>query len=206
MHATEDSNLSPLATPEVAPEPGERANDPPVSRDRRIKALVEAHYDFIWRSLRRRGLPPEAADDAAQQVFMVASRRLDDLVQGAERSFLYRTAVRVGSDARRGHLRQAARSSPEDVTQAIDPTPNPEELTDRKRARALLDKLLETLDEDLREVFVLFELDGMGVPEIASLLGIPQGTCASRLRRAREAFKDGIKRLHARQASPGRSR
>jgi len=69
------------------------------------------------------------------------------------------------------------------------PLPSPDELTDQKRAREALDLLLERLEMDTRTVFVLFELDGFTVPEIADVLAIPLGTAASRLRRAREHFQ-----------------
>jgi RNA polymerase sigma-70 factor (ECF subfamily) len=188
----------------MAAEVGKVPLDP--AQTKRIHTLVQTNHAFIWRTLRRLGLTAEAADDAAQQVFLVASRRLDDIVVGAERTFLYRTAVRVACEARRGHERRASRTASEDVSEVVDPTPNPEELTSRKRARAMLDEVLAELDDDLREVFVLFELDGMSVPDIATLLATPQGTCASRLRRAREAFKEGLGRLRARHAFTGRSR
>jgi RNA polymerase sigma-70 factor (ECF subfamily) len=161
---------------------------------------MTSQYDFIWRALRRLGLPAQAADDAAQQVFLVFSRRIEDVAEGAERTFLYRTAVRVACDARRTHARHAARSSGDEVATLADPSPNPEELTDRKQARALLDALLDTLDDDLREIFVLFELDRLPMPEISELLALPEGTCRSRLRRAREAFKDALERMRSKHA------
>jgi RNA polymerase sigma-70 factor (ECF subfamily) len=43
-------------------------------------------------------------------------------------------------------------------------------------------------------VFVLFELEQMTKSEVASLLGIPVGTAVSRLRRAREQFRDALRR------------
>jgi RNA polymerase sigma-70 factor (ECF subfamily) len=52
---------------------------------------------------------------------------------------------------------------------------------------------------ELRAVFVLFELEQIKVAEIATMLGIPEGTAASRLRRAREHFQDAVRRLEARR-------
>jgi len=190
MEATEKSPSAPSVVDET-----EAPADPA-----RLSEVVKTHYEFIWRTLRRLGLPPSAADDATQQVFLIVSRRLGTIAVGAERTFLYRTAVRVTCDARRAHNRQLKRTSDEEVGTLADPTPNPEELTDQKRARVLLDQLIAGLDEELQEVFVLFELDRMPIPEISELLGIPPGTCSSRLRRAREDFKEALKRMQARQA------
>jgi hypothetical protein len=54
---------------------------------------------------------------------------------------------------------------------------------------------------DLRTVFVLFELEEMPTQEIATVLDLPTGTVASRLRRAREEFQKLVRRLQARAVS-----
>ena len=122
-----------------------------------------------------------------QQVFVVASRRLSSIAIGSERSFLLGTALRVARTSRRTLGRR--REVPEE--EGLEPLcldPQPDELADQKRLRALLDEVLAAMPEELREVFVLFELEEMSTPEIATLLEIPTGTAASRLRRAREEF------------------
>ena len=68
---------------------------------------------------------------------------------------------------------------------------------DRARARVLLDAILNAMPEELRTVFVLFELEQLGTPQIAELLGLPRGTVASRMRRAREDFEARVQRLEA---------
>ena len=163
---------------------------------RRVRELVSLHADFVWRSARRMGVPAEAADDATQQVFLVAARRLDEIEPGRERSFLYRTAMNVAAHVRRslGRRREVPAEPSHDT---VDPAPQPDHALDEHRARALLDEVLEELDLELREVFVLFELEELAVPEIAELLGIPGGTVSSRLRRAREAFHKAAARLRA---------
>ena len=74
---------------------------------------------------------------------------------------------------------------------AIVGSPQPEsqhELLERQRARALVDDLLDQLSDDLRRVLVLAEIEQLSAPQIAELEGIPLGTVASRLRRARSRF------------------
>lgn len=66
--------------------------------------------------------------------------------------------------------------------------------------RRALDQLVEVWPDEIRTAFVLFELEGLSVPEIAELTDTKQGTVASRLRRARELFQAGVKRLRARAA------
>ena len=63
----------------------------------------------------------------------------------------------------------------------------------------MLDGVLHAMEEDLRAVFVLFELEEMPTAEIATLLAIPPGTVASRLRRAREEFEVQVARIKKRR-------
>jgi RNA polymerase sigma-70 factor, ECF subfamily len=162
---------------------------PALTREARVRDLVATHFDRIWQSLRRLGLPPDAADDAAQEVFAVAARRIDSLEPGGERQYLYGIAHRVASQARRTRLRRREEPGVEiDILEAT--SCDQEELLDQKRARERLNAVLEAMPFDLRAPFVFFELDGLTVPEIARALDLPAGTAASRLRRAREAFRE----------------
>jgi RNA polymerase sigma-70 factor (ECF subfamily) len=161
--------------------------------------MFTSHYELVWRVVRRFGVPGHAADDAAQQVFLVAAERLDDIVVASERSFLYGTAIRVAKAQRR----RADREPPTDtVDERRASGPSPEAETELRRARALLDRVLDELGDDIREVFVLHELESLTMREIAEILGLPPGTVASRLRRAREAFREQVARL---SAAPGES-
>jgi RNA polymerase sigma-70 factor (ECF subfamily) len=151
----------------------------------RLRRAFVQHYAGIWRFLRRLGVARDRVDDAAQHTFLILLEAIPRIVPGCERAFLYSTAIRVAHGLRR-------RPEREIVAVELDrasPLPSPDELTDQKRARELLDRLLERIDLDTRAVFVLFEIEGFTVPEIADLLKIPLGTAASRLRRSREQFR-----------------
>jgi RNA polymerase sigma-70 factor (ECF subfamily) len=165
----------------------------------RLRRTMDTHYDFVWRTVRFLGVPEESAEDAAQQVFCVFARKLDKVVAGTEVAFLFSTAYRVASDARRA-ARSRPRASECDVDALAAQLPLPDEMVDRQRARAALQRILDGMSEELRAVFVLFEIEGMTVPEIAALMDIPAGTVASRLRRAREAFQSALGRLQAARA------
>jgi RNA polymerase sigma-70 factor (ECF subfamily) len=175
-----------------APEGAPAGSDPG-----RLRAMLDEHFDFTWRALRRLGLPEHTADDAAQRVFLVASRRLASIQPGSERAFLFQTAVRVACSERRAVARRREILSDEPLEG--DSPPAPDELLDRRRARELLDEALAGLDLDLRIVLVLFELEELTVTEIAATVGIPRGTAASRLRRARAEFSAVLVRLRARK-------
>lgn len=172
-------------------------------RQARLAAMIERDYRFIWRLLRRLGVPSHSVDDGAQQVFLIMAERLDDIQQTSERSFAYGTALRVAQDFRRRGQRE--RGATVEEFELKSQAPNPEELTSQLHAREQLDRVLEAMPLDLRAVFVLFELEGMTSPEIAELSGVPLGTVASRLRRAREHFRELVAQSFtpkARRGSP----
>jgi len=164
--------------------------------ERRLTALVDAQYDFVWRSVRRLGVRDGDADDAAQHVFLVAARKLDAIREGCERSFLYQTALRVASDYRRSNKRrfEASLTDLPETIETADPALTTDELLDLRRARAFLDSILDQMPIDLRAVFVLHELEQTTMADIASLLSLPSGTVASRLRRARLQFGEILER------------
>jgi RNA polymerase sigma-70 factor, ECF subfamily len=168
--------------------------------ENRLRLMVTANFDFIWRSLRGLGVPASIADDATQQVFLVASAKLATIATGAERAFLFSTARGVASNMRRSIARR--REDAADVgtlALAADGSPDPEQALAAAQGKKLLEQVLETLPEELRTVFVLFELEGLTTVAIAELLGIPVGTAASRLRRAREEFQSTVTRLQLRR-------
>jgi RNA polymerase sigma-70 factor (ECF subfamily) len=175
-----------------------------VDRDARLAAVAREHFGFIWRSLRRLGVPGPAVDDAAQQVFEVASRRLAEVESGREKAFLFKTALLVAMEARRHAARARARSTDTEVEALNAAGPTPEEAALVSEKRHLLDGVLAALELDERTVFVLYEIEELQLAEIAELVGIPRGTVASRLRRAREAFHAEVRRLRARLEFPRR--
>jgi RNA polymerase sigma-70 factor, ECF subfamily len=162
--------------------------------------FVRTHFTFVWRTLRRFGVPESDAQDAAQRVFVIATERLDRIHPKKERAFLFGTAVRIADKVRRSHARKPAVSE-SDPDREPSPWPSADELVDQRRARAVLDAILGELPDDLRAVFVLYEIEQMTVGDIANLLEIPLGTAASRLRRARELFRERA-RAHQRGGNP----
>jgi RNA polymerase sigma-70 factor (ECF subfamily) len=149
--------------------------------------MVDEHLDAVWRALRRLGVPAEAADDAAQKVFMVAARRLAEIEAGGERPYLLGIAWRVASDARHALFRRReVPLSDMDPALEVSPARQPDEVLERKQALERLAALLDTMPQALRDAFVLFELEELSATDVARLLEIPVGTVASRVRRARE--------------------
>jgi RNA polymerase sigma-70 factor (ECF subfamily) len=161
----------------------------------RLRAVIDGEYEFVWRSIRRLGVPAGDCDDAVQKVFLVVARHLPDVPAGRERAFLFATALRIASNERRAERRKRSAGS-EPLDAMLSPAPSPEEVASTRR---LLDALLEPLPLELRSVVVLYELEQMTIEEIGEMLELPPGTVASRIRRARELIEKTSKRLRARK-------
>jgi RNA polymerase sigma-70 factor (ECF subfamily) len=159
----------------------------------RLARLFATHHATVWRILRRRGLSPDAAADATQETFLIASERLADIERDSERAFLVGTALRVAHTLRRKTIRWQLDGEVE--RHAFHPA---DERTDVQ----LCDLALSKVAPELAEVFVLYEIEGLSSPEIAALLEIPLGSVASRLRRAREQFRSAVVRID-RRLGPG---
>lgn len=167
-----------------------------------LRQLVVEHLDFVWRSLRRLGVLAGDVDDATQRVFLIANQKLAKIQPGRERSFLVGVATRVASHARRAHQRREL-GEQRWSTNPRESNPDPEELTQQLEARALLDRVLDAMPEELRAVFVLFELEELSTDQIASCLSLPRGTVATRLKRAREVFHAQARLAKAKCGGPG---
>ncbi len=137
-------------------------------------------------NLRRLGVGMAQLEDAAQDVFVVAYRRLGDFEgRSSERTWLYGIARRIAhryrrtldrSTRRRQRLARASTSNAVDVEHEVD----------RRRAGQLLHVFLDTLPSDQRDAFILGELEQLGRQEVGAALGISPNTAYSRLRLARE--------------------
>jgi RNA polymerase sigma-70 factor, ECF subfamily len=165
------------------------------TRDDRVHdlgAIYRAHHAFVWRTLYHFGLRGDEVGDSVQDVFLVVHRRLEDFDGRTPiRNWLYGIARRVASDARKRGQRRAThlRLVPDPSSQADE-----RRLHEQASAARLVDRFLELLDDDKREVFVLAEVEGMTAPEIAEILGVNVNTIYARLRAARLRFQREVDR------------
>ncbi|MEO8180121.1 MAG: RNA polymerase sigma factor [Deltaproteobacteria bacterium] len=179
------------------PEDVEPFTSPPrVGADARLEGWFRQHFDPLWRLARRLGVPHALVDDVVQEAFITAQRRAADILEGSERRFLINTTVKLSANCRRRQSAQELLLGP--LALQTEPPPDAEQLLAGKQSRQVLDRVLEQMPEDQRAVFVLYELEGFSVPEIAELLELPLGTVASRLGRGRDKFSKAAARLRAR--------
>jgi RNA polymerase sigma-70 factor (ECF subfamily) len=163
-----------------------------------VRDAIDAHYDAVWRFLRRLGVLEPEVEDAAQQILLVFAQRAPSIAVGSERAFMLGSALRVASDVRRKRARSREVALAEPIEARADPSPTADEQLEVRQRRRWLDEVLDKLPDDLRAVFALVELDEQTMAEAGLVLGIPAGTVASRLRRARELFDRHAAELKAR--------
>ncbi len=191
---------------------GDRAEAAPVEANAppSFEALYDEQAPFIWRAVRRLGVPEASAADVVQEIFLVVHRRLHEFrARGSVRAWLYAIAVRVVRDYRRGVRRkspaQLQPGGPDDPDAQID-SGRPDALAAAERAQSvrLLYEILGGLDEERREVFVLAELEQLTAPEIGEALGVNVNTVSWRLRTARREFQAALDRRQLREGRVAR--
>jgi RNA polymerase sigma-70 factor (ECF subfamily) len=178
---------------ERQPQPPEAER--PAEPEARFTQLYEENFDFVWRSVRMLGLPPDSADDAAQDVFVVAHRRLSDFEgRSGARTWLFAIALRVVSDFRRSRRRKL-RLLERAMTMEPEPANTPYEAAVGTERRDALLTALDGLPDEQRAVFVLADVEEMSAPEIATALEVNLNTVYSRLRSARKTMAARMTKL-----------
>ncbi|HUS65848.1 MAG TPA: sigma-70 family RNA polymerase sigma factor [Kofleriaceae bacterium] len=164
-----------------------------------FREIYSENAAFVWRVLRRLGVPAADAEDVTQEVFVVVHRKLEAFAgRSSLRTWLYGIAYRSASEyRRRGHVRSEVPTESPDA--GGEEASQPESL-DRKRAREQLDGILRALDDDKRAVFVFYEIEEVPMNEVAEIVGCPLQTAYSRLRAAREHVEAAARRIAAGEA------
>lgn len=184
--------------PAAPPEPAGRATSGLEATARpTFQQVYEEHVRFVWRTLRRLGVPYEDCDDAVQDVFLIVHRKLGEFRPEAPiKHWIFRLSAGIARDHRR---RRRRKDPPRGDEEAADPRLGPAELAERTAAARLIREVLEELEDSKREVFVLADLEQMTAPEIAQTLELPLNTVYSRLRRARSEFEEALMRRRKRE-------
>ena len=182
-----------VTLPELQP-----SDDRPMPLRPSFQELFAAHARYVWLTLRRLGAQDAELEDLTHDVFLQVFRHLDEYdPERPIRPWLFAFALRVASEDRRRNRRRPQIVS--DAVEVHDSAPTAIEQLLAHERRALARAALEELELNRRAVFILHELDGCPIPEVAASLAIPLATAYSRLRLAREDFARSTRRLHLRQ-------
>jgi RNA polymerase sigma-70 factor (ECF subfamily) len=187
-----------LATLPAACDASDLAGAAEAVHPRRVQEVYELHVDFVWRTARRLGVQDQHVDDVVQEVFLVVQRRLAEFEGRSElRTWLFGITRRVVH----AHFRQNARRRQilgGDPDALADSAASSEARCATLEGVRLLHALLDELDDAKREVFVLSELEEMSGPAIAEALDLELSNVYARIRAARHAFEQVLRRHRAR--------
>lgn len=180
---------------------GAGMNRPPLLEEMDFARVYETHFDFVWRSLRLLGVPPEAVEDMTQETFDVVSRQLAEFEgRSSLRTWLFSIAQRVASNYRRMVRRKLSRLEPlSDSAASAEPTPHAH--AEAKEAAAVVERFVADLDPEWRTVFVLALVEGLPGNEVADALGISVNAVYTRVHTLREGLRRAFE-----QRSTGRHR
>lgn len=156
-----------------------------------VSEVFREYAAFVWRTVRYLGVREADVEDVSQEVFLVVHRKLGEFEgRSSLRTWLYGICLRVARDHQnRAHVRRET---------AVDELPvesqeAPQERTAiANQSRAQLVRILESLDPAKREVFVLYEIEGLTMNEIAEVTQCPLQTAYSRLNAARKVVAEFV--------------
>jgi len=156
-----------------------------------FEQLYREHHDRVWRTLLYLGVPSHCLDDVLQEVFVLVHRKLSDPLEfRTVTGWIYAVTRRLAFN----HRRKAARYTRRLAIAASEPQPvnatGPDQIFERNEAAARVHHFAETLHEPLKTAFVLCEIEGLSVAEVAEIAGAKVSTMHSRLRLARGRFRE----------------
>lgn len=155
-----------------------------------FSAIFDEYAPFVLRVVRHLGVASGDVQDQCQEVFVAVFQGISSFEgRSSLRTWIYGICLRVASNYRRRAYVRREKAVPEPPDRA-DPT----DLIERSANRAALQGLLDTLDDDKREVFVLYELEELSMKEVAEICGCPLQTAYSRLRAARRTLLETFRR------------
>ena len=159
--------------------------------------VYKSCVNLVWRNLRRLGVPEDALEDAAQDVFLVIHRRLPDFEgRSSLRTWVFGIVLRVAARHRRKARGNAGRETPapRELMEALSAPghESPFERAVQQQATELLHQVLEQLDDERRALLIMVELEQTSVGEAAEALDLNLNTAYSRLRAARRAFEQQV--------------
>ncbi len=163
-----------------------------------FQRVFATELGYVATSLRRLGVAPRDVEDVAHDLFVLVWKQWSTYDAARPvRPWLFAFAFRFASDYRRLSRHKVEMFVEKD---GVASQKGADELLVEHEQQRLLFSALDAISEDRRGVFILFELDGVPMQEIADSLGIPANTAYSRLRLAREEFSAAAKRIKSKEA------
>jgi RNA polymerase sigma-70 factor (ECF subfamily) len=160
--------------------------------------LVLAYQDMVYNQAYRVIGEPDAAEDATQEAFISAYRKIHTYRGGSFKAWLLRIVTNACYDElRRRKRRPTTPLEPADEFDEEIESPRwladtgeaPEDTALRAELSEAIQNCLNNLSHDFRTVVILVDIQGMDYSEAADIMGTPLGTIKSRLARARRGMR-----------------
>jgi RNA polymerase sigma factor (sigma-70 family) len=164
--------------------------------------LVLAYQDMIYNQAYRMIGEPETAEDATQDAFISAFRKLGSYRGGSFKAWLLRIVTNLCYDEMRRRKRrptvplEPVDNDDEEIESPrwlSDPGESPEDTTEREELTRALEHCIKGLSPEFRAIVTLIDLQGLDYTEAALVVGKPLGTVKSRLARARHRLRNCLK-------------
>src|SRR5689334_2645076 len=173
--------------------------DPGVTDAPRFDAVFDGEFSYVWNTLRRLGICPRDLEDVTHEVFLqVYTHWAAFDATRAVRPWLFGFTYRIAADYRRlarHRLLLVGDVTEVEVAAAGAPDAQPEEALRAREAAELVELGLDRLEFEQRAVFVMHDIDGFPMAEVAAALSIPVNTGYSRLRLARARFAAAVRKM-----------
>jgi RNA polymerase sigma-70 factor (ECF subfamily) len=154
-----------------------------------FRQVYVQHFQFVWRSLRLLGVPPEGLEDATQDTFAVVSRQLPDFEgRSSLTTWIFAIGQRVAANHRRARRRKLLPLRPLDEPLPSN-EPTPDAALEAAQAARSIEHFVEGLDDTRRALFILALMEGVPATEIAALEQRSVNTVYSRVRLLRAELK-----------------
>jgi RNA polymerase sigma-70 factor (ECF subfamily) len=157
------------------------------SPEARFAALVQPHYDVLYRVAYRFTRSVHDAEDLAQEVCVRAFPRLEELERlDQPRGWLLRVLYRLFVDSTRRYERKHVGPIDDvDEDSLVCERPGPADEAERALEGRRLRRAWQHLDQEQQALLTLHDVEGYSLAELRELTGLKDGTLKSRLHRAR---------------------
>jgi RNA polymerase sigma-70 factor (ECF subfamily) len=168
-------------------------------------SLVAKYQDRVFNLVYRMTHRREDAEELAQEAFLKALEKISQFRGHSQfYTWLFRIAANLVISHRRrgGRIRFQSLSGADELgdsqaevltakaAERRNPNPRTAAMANETQARVM--QALEELDDEMRIVVILRDMEGMDYTQIAEVLGVPAGTVKSRLHRARTVLRETL--------------
>lgn len=170
-------------------------------------------FSLVYRMLGRR----DEAEDLSQEVFVQVFKAIDQFRGDSKLStWIYRIAVNLCKN-RTKYLSRRHAGAQDDIDAMADRVPlsaakgvsvgdvsRPDELVEGMQLEVVVKRAIAQLEPEFREALILRDVEDMSYEEIASVMGLPDGTVKSRIHRARGQLRALVEKVMGEKVRSGK--